>query len=116
LRQRNLECELEIIGLSEDIGRTRKVMLFRIIQELCNNILKHADARKVFIQMLQHGAEISLIVEDDGRGFDFHSTARTSHSLGLKNIESRVKFLKGAWDVDSVSGEGTTVMIRIPVK
>ncbi|PHN04797.1 tetratricopeptide repeat-containing sensor histidine kinase [Flavilitoribacter nigricans] len=115
LRQKGMNCELEIIGLSDDLGRPRKVMLFRIIQELCNNISKHAGASQVFIQLLQHGQEISLIVEDDGRGFNYQAIAGKTPSLGLKNIASRVKFLKGSWDVDSVPGEGTTVMIRIPL-
>lgn len=115
LRQQGMECELEIIGLTETIGQTQKVMTFRIIQELCNNISKHADATKVFIQLLQHGNEISLIVEDDGKGFDYANTVGHTVSLGLKNIESRVKFVKGSWEVDSVPGEGTTVMIRVPL-
>lgn len=115
LRQQGMECELEIIGLTETISQTQKVMTFRIIQELCNNISKHAGAAKVFIQLLQHGNEISLIVEDDGKGFDYANTVGHTASLGLKNIESRVKFVKGSWEVDSVPGEGTTVMIRVPL-
>lgn len=114
LRHSGLSCELEIIGLPEKMDQTRAVMLFRIVQELCQNISKHAGADKVFIQLLQHGTALSLIVEDDGRGFDYSQMRNNSPSLGLKNIESRVKFLKGSLDVDSVIGEGTTVMINIP--
>lgn len=116
LRQQDMACELEIIGLSEDIDRTRKIMIFRIVQELCNNISKHAKAQNVFIQLLQHGDEITLIVEDDGKGFNYQAVAGQTLSLGLRNIESRVKFLHGSWDVDSVPGEGTTIMIRIPIQ
>lgn len=115
LRQKDLDCELEIIGLQEEPDRTRANMIFRIVQELCNNISKHAGATKVFIQLLQHGNELSLIVEDDGKGFDLNQASGRSASLGLKNIESRVRFLEGSWDIDSVPGEGTTVMIRIPL-
>jgi signal transduction histidine kinase len=114
LRHSGLECELEIIGLPANMDQTRSIMLFRIIQELCQNISKHAKAEKVFIQLLGHGGELSLIVEDDGRGFSYQQIRENSPSLGLKNIESRVKFLKGSLEVDSVIGEGTTVMIRIP--
>lgn len=116
LRQQNITCELEIIGLDESLSRTRKVMLFRIVQELCNNISKHAQASQVFIQLLQHGEAITLIVEDDGQGFHAQSVDAKSPSLGLKNIESRVKFLQGSWDIDSVPGEGTTIMIQIPIR
>jgi signal transduction histidine kinase len=116
LRQQNMDCELEIIGLDETLSRTRKVMLFRIVQELCNNISKHAQARHIFIQLLQHGETINLIVEDDGQGFNYQTARAKSPSLGLKNIESRVKYLRGSWDVDSVPGEGTTVMIQIPIR
>ncbi|MCB0634598.1 MAG: sensor histidine kinase [Saprospiraceae bacterium] len=114
LRHSGLACELEIIGLPEDMDQTRSVMLYRIIQELCQNISKHAAAENVFIQLLGHGSELSLIVEDDGRGFDYNRVKGSSPSLGLKNIESRVKFLKGSLEVDSVIDEGTTVMIQIP--
>ena len=105
---------MEIIGLKEDLDKTKSSMLFRIVQELCNNISKHAAANKVFIQLLQHGNELSLMVEDDGKGFSYEA-AKEQRSLGLKNIESRVKFLKGDLDVDAVIGEGTTVMIRVPL-
>lgn len=116
LRQNGLVCELEMIGLEQEPDRTRKIMIFRIVQELCNNISKHAGARQVFIQLLKHQDTISLIVEDDGIGFDYEQyLAGGNTSLGLKNIESRVRFLKGSWEVDSVPGEGTTVMIRIPL-
>ncbi len=114
IRENGLECHLEWIGLeASDLDQTRSVMVFRILQELVNNILKHANAGEVLIQILAHQDEMIMVVEDNGRGF-VPETAAQKKSLGLKNIDARVRFLKGEWQIDSVPGEGTTVNIRFP--
>ncbi|GJM35937.1 MAG: hypothetical protein DHS20C18_49380 [Saprospiraceae bacterium] len=113
VQQQNLDCQLEIIGLENEPSQTVSVMLFRILQELTSNILKHAEAKQILIQLIQHQNEITLIVEDDGKGFDLKA-AYQKKSLGLKSIESRVKYLRGTLDIDSVIGEGTTVTVNVP--
>lgn len=114
LRQSEIECQLEMIGMDTLLPQTTEVMAFRIIQELTNNILKHAGARKVLIQLIQQDGELHLILEDDGEGFDLE-TALQKESLGLSSIKSRVKFLKGELDFDTAPGQGTTVTVRVPV-
>ena len=115
VRENGLDCHLETIGLDEDrLGQTRSVMVYRILQELVNNILKHAEAREVLIQLLVRQGEMMITVEDDGCGF-VPANAVRKKSLGLKNIEARVQFLKGEWQLDSVPGEGTTVNVRFVV-
>ena len=114
LRTDGLQCRFQCIGLEKAIPEPTAVMLFRIIQELSNNILKHARASNVLIQLIQKDEEIHLILEDDGIGFDLE-TARQQQSLGLASIESRVSFLSGELDIDTAPGQGTTVVVRAPL-
>jgi two-component system NarL family sensor kinase len=112
IRQQGLECDLEIIGLDPEhpLDPTREVMIYRIIQELCHNVVKHARATHLLLQVLHRNDRLTLIVEDNGTGFDV-AEARGKKGLGLASIESRVQFLQGKIEWDSVPGTGTTVVV-----
>lgn len=114
LKQNNINCNLEIVGMDKDPEQSKSVMIFRVLQELVNNILKHANAQNVLIQLLQADNGLSVIVEDDGVGFNY-ATAKQKKSLGLSSIESRIKYLQGNLDFDAVPGEGTTIAIWVPL-
>ena len=81
------------------------------MQELLQNIIKHAKASQVFIQLHSEAKAIRLMVEDNGKGFD---TSSQSKGMGLSNIEDRVKQMDGTLDIDSLMGRGTTVILEIP--
>lgn len=87
--------------------------LFKIIQELVTNIIKHAQARNVLIELIGDEKMLYLTVEDDGIGFDL--TDNASHRFGLNNIEARLSILGGTVSFDSQTGRGTTVMINVPI-
>ena len=87
-------------------------MIYRIIQELTHNFFKHAQATHLLLQLLYRDGRLTIIAEDDGKGFDLQQ-ARQKKGLGLSSIESRVQFLKGHIEWDSVPGEGTTVIIAV---
>jgi signal transduction histidine kinase len=87
--------------------------LFKIIQELVTNIIKHAQARNVLIELIADEKMLYLTVEDDGIGFDL--TDNASHRFGLNNIEARLSILGGTVSFDSQTGRGTTVMINVPI-
>ncbi|QLG47192.1 tetratricopeptide repeat protein [Costertonia aggregata] len=86
--------------------------LFKIIQELMTNTLKHANADKVDIHLSKIDDELSLLFEDNGEGFD---TSDTQDGIGFENMRSRVKGMKGNLNVDSTKHRGTVVSIEIPV-
>ena len=90
-----------------------QIAFYRIIQESLNNSLKHAQASQFIIQITESKYGIHLTVEDDGRGFDFESVD-TIHGLGMKSIESRVKYLGGTISLDSQIDQGTSIDIFIP--
>ncbi len=109
-----LKIELEIVGLNERLESTMETILFRVLQEIVNNIIKHSRATKVNIQLIRHEEELTLIVEDNGIGFDI--TKIKSDGIGLKNIQSRIEFLNGTVNFDSQPQKGTTVIIEVPIK
>lgn len=114
MRSLNYEVTLDINHLPESIEKTKQITIYRLIQEVLSNIRKHAEARSVFIQLFGHKNEIHLIIEDDGKGFNYEK-AVTNGGLGLKSINSRVEFLDGTIEWDSVENSGTTITINIPV-
>lgn len=110
-----LKIELQTIGLDQRLNQNTENILFRVLQEIVNNIIKHAQASHVSIQLIRHDNEIVLMVEDNGVGFDVKKI-NTFDGIGLKNIQSRVEYLNGTVDFDSQPGKGTTVNIQVPVE
>ncbi|WP_394747079.1 tetratricopeptide repeat-containing sensor histidine kinase [Spongiimicrobium salis] len=91
------------------LKKENETAIYRIIQELVNNSIKHAQATEALVQINNHGDRLSIVVEDNGKGFD---PERPSKGIGLQNIQSRVDFLKA--DLDLSSGpNGTTFSIEI---
>lgn len=102
---------VESIGMESRMDESKEVFVYRIIQEALNNIIKHAEATDVLVQLSETEEEYHFIVEDDGSGFD---PLQIESGLGLKSIQSRVDFLKGSLDIDTKEGVGTTLSWHIP--
>ena len=98
-------------GITQRIQKDYELTLYRITQELINNILKHADAKQVSLQIGQRDRKIILMIEDDGKGFD---TTSQKGGYGLHNLDIRAKLMKGTMTIDSRPGKGTSVLIEIP--
>jgi two-component system NarL family sensor kinase len=95
-----------------EIEQTASITIYRIIQELVNNIMKHAAAVQAVVQVNKINERISITVEDDGKGFNTELLKGTK-GIGWANIENRVEFLKGSLDVQSEQGKGTSVHIEM---
>jgi two-component system sensor histidine kinase DegS len=87
-------------------------MAYRIIQELLNNIQKHAKAQKAFVKIIFSAENIHVSVKDNGIGFN---TQNVSDGIGIKNIKARIKFLDAKYKLSS-SSNGTSFSMDIPVK
>ena len=96
------------------IDRTISITIYRIVQELINNTMKHAVAKNAIVQITKSGSQLSVTVEDDGKGFD-KIEIMNPIGMGWNNIKNRVKFLKGRLDVDSQIRKGTSVHIEINI-
>lgn len=112
LKEQGYSVTLEINNLPK-LETTKEVVIYRLVQEIFTNIIKHAEAKSILVQLIGHQNEINLLVEDDGKGFDYN-TSDTKGGYGLKNIKSRVEFLNGTINWDSELQKGTTININIP--
>ena len=111
--KRSLTIQLHTEGLDKSIDATLESVLYRVIQECVSNVIKHANAKTLDISITKSGNSIDATLEDDGNGFDY-ATAETDKGIGLRNIKSRIEFLKGEIDWHSGPGKGTLVTFRVP--
>jgi len=109
-----LKVQLLINEMGERLSGEKELQLYRIVQELVSNILKHAKAASATIQLNRQNSTLNLIVEDDGIGFDTDKANRKT-GMGMQNLQARVDQLNGTLHYDSGKGSGTTVSIDIPI-
>jgi PAS domain S-box-containing protein len=107
-----IECALQ--GFREtDVDRKFKLNIYRIVQEHLNNILKHANAMKITIGLVQKNKEVILNITDDGVGFDVHKKQK---GIGVENIKSRAASYKGTASIISQPGEGCILHVTFPIE
>lgn len=100
-------------GLDERLPSNTETVLYRVVQECVNNVIKHAEASSLDITLIKDDDDISITIEDNGKGFD-KSKAEYFKGIGLQNMLTRVKYLKGTIDWDTAPGRGTVVTIDVP--
>ncbi len=105
-------CTLNISGDLVGFSETISITAYRIVQESLTNIARYANAKKVYVGILQEENTLVLMVEDDGDGFD--STA-SNDGYGLTGMRERVEGLGGEFELDSAIGEGTRLVVRLPL-
>jgi two-component system NarL family sensor kinase len=115
IRNTHLQIELNTSGINGNIDGNMEIMIYRIVQECVNNTLKHAGATKLDISLINDDDGLHLTVEDNGKGFD-QATLLPDKGIGMKNIRTRTRYLKGTVDIDSRPGQGTLIAIYIPTK
>lgn len=99
-------------GMEQRLPADVETGIYRIAQEVVGNILKHARAHRVEVQLLRNKGSVVLIVEDDGVGID---PGRVGTGLGLQGLRDRARILKGSIDLSAREGSGTVVTLRVPV-
>ena len=102
-KERRLESHIEI-------------GLFRVAQEALNNVVKHAQASTVRVRIEFAPAGVTLVIEDDGRGFDASNEESPAGHFGLMGMRERLQLLQGKFMIKSNPGKGTKVMITAPLK
>jgi len=99
-------------GLDHKLENTVALTVYRLVQELLNNSIKHSKAKEILIQLTREESEFIIMVEDDGVGFDIEGVEK---GMGTENILSRVNYLKGDLSVHSEKGKGTTTLVTVPL-
>ncbi|MEE4255526.1 MAG: sensor histidine kinase [Bacteroidales bacterium] len=112
--QHGMDAFMEVVGPKNRLDENTEIMIYRMMQEIINNTLKHAEAKSVDMVMIVDENEINITYSDDGKGFDPDQTLKKK-TLGLQSIRSRVKFLSGLFSIKSEPGVGTVYRICIPI-
>jgi signal transduction histidine kinase/ligand-binding sensor domain-containing protein len=108
-----LQFSAHIVRLDGWLSKAAEINLFRVLQESVNNILKHAQATKAYLEIWREGDELRVTVRDNGRGYDVGSIPQ--RGLGLTSISERVRILGGTLTVTTAPGAGTMIELRIPL-
>ncbi|MEE9197385.1 MAG: sensor histidine kinase, partial [bacterium] len=119
LGDKGIRLALETSGFKDRLPPLVETTIFRVVQEAVTNIVRHSEANAARIQLERKNGRVSLLVEDDGRGFDptkvLHSPDR-ARAVGILGMEERISILGGHLHVDSRSGQGTQVRAEIPLE
>ena len=109
-----LSVKYQSMGMDTRVEKSAEIIIYRIIQELLNNTMKHAAATEAMVQLIKEDGRLSIIVEDNGKGFD-RAMLKNNNGAGLTNIQSRVDYLKGHLDIHAEQGKGTLVNIEFNI-
>ncbi|HEX8528427.1 MAG TPA: PAS domain S-box protein [Cytophagales bacterium] len=110
-----LRVSLNVKGAPFPLPKSLQLVLYRMAQELLQNLLKHAGATEAWVELGYQPGAISLAVRDNGRGFNLSQLREAGGGLGLRMIREQVDLLEGLLEMDTGSGEGTRIGIELPV-
>ena len=120
LSNHELSIELDYYGFEQRLPQVLEVAVFRMVQELVNNIMKHARAKRATIEVFKSGPAIEIIVRDNGIGFDTERPSRKGvgwhEGVGLISVRNRVTLLNGTLHIQSQPGKGTQIDIQLPTE
>jgi signal transduction histidine kinase/predicted ATPase len=108
-----LEVDLQILGYEHRIAEEIEVAVYRIGQELVQNVIKHASASAMRIQIILHQDSLNIIVEDNGKGMKKEEIV---FGLGFNTLQSKVDLFKGTFAIESQPGKGTMILVDLPLK
>ncbi len=108
------KASFQVYGEEKLLEDNANVMLFRIVQELINNIIKYAEADEVLLQLTYSNEWLNLTIEDNGIGFETNEVS-VQKGMGLKSIAFRTNYVGGNYEIDSRKGSGTLVSINVPL-
>jgi signal transduction histidine kinase len=109
-----MRLQYQSFGLEERMDQSVEIIVYRVIQELLNNALKHASATEALVQVMRRENRLSITVEDNGKGFDMRCL-EYNKGAGWTNIYNRVNYLKGKIDLSAQPGKGVSVNIELIV-
>jgi signal transduction histidine kinase len=115
----NLKIQCRLISPLKRLPPAVELNLFRIVQEAINNIEKYARAKSVKLGIRIQEDSVVLKIQDDGQGFDAKALKvgkKIRHGLGLTNMRERALSLGGTYEIESLPGRGTTIIVRVPLR
>ncbi len=109
-RSGNYKTSVQVEEQLPALGEDKTIILFRMIQEVVNNVIKHAAATEISLKAVQQNGKLLIVLMDNGNGFD---TGATTHGAGLSNLASRARMINATLELKSQPGEGTSVVISM---
>lgn len=109
-----ININLSTHGFNQRLEQNIEISVFRILLEIVNNVVKHARASEIIVQFVQFENHLNMTIEDNGIGFDLERSRQ--NGIGIRNILSRVEYMKGSCSIDTSKGYGTTYSINLPGK
>lgn len=111
------QTELEVNGTEQTVGTTQQLLIYRIVQEAINNIIKHARATSVYVLLFYQHDRVQVIVRDNGIGMNSmqKNLEGFAKGAGIRNMENRAKLMKGEFVIESAPSTGTSVCVSIPL-
>ncbi|HEX4850066.1 MAG TPA: ATP-binding protein, partial [Puia sp.] len=110
----NIKIDLYVVK-DIHVPKEKEIHIFRMIQEIIHNTIKHAHAKNLQIGLSEEDKSLLLLAKDDGIGFDVEKEKEASSGLGLKSLESRCEILQGILSLESRAGFGTNYFVKIPI-
>jgi signal transduction histidine kinase len=115
-KTKRFETEISVLGTKRKLGYEIEIVLFRIVQEVLNNALKHSKAKNIDIRLQYLPTDFELTVKDDGKGFDLQNIKlenMASSGAGLRNMQRRIELIGGKCTINSMIGKGTEVLLKL---
>ena len=109
-----LQINLSVTGIHEKLSSSIEIVVYRVIQECVNNVIKHSKADRLDIAIIKDIDGLNVTIEDNGSGFNL-SNLNHAKGIGMRNIRTRIEYLKGSLDIDTKPGKGTLIAFNIPI-
>jgi two-component system NarL family sensor kinase len=113
-RAAGINIKFHYLGFIGDLDKNLSLMLYRTIQELIQNAVKHSDGKQLLVQLSYHDTILSITIEDDGKGFDYGD--EKINGTGLQNIRHNITNINGQFNIRSVNGKGTSICIEVSIE
>jgi len=109
-----LQINLSVTGIHEKLSSSIEIVVYRVIQECVNNVIKHSKADRLDIAIIKDIDGLNVTIEDNGSGFNLSNLSHAK-GIGMRNIRTRIEYLKGSLDIDTKPGKGTLIAFNIPI-
>jgi signal transduction histidine kinase len=115
LNQNCINIKFQTVNFEQIENKNLNINIYRIIQELLTNVIKHAKSSEVLLQLSKFENKVQISIEDNGIGFDYNSTKLNS-GVGLSNIKQRINLYNGNIVIDSKLNLGTSIYIELKIE
>jgi signal transduction histidine kinase len=111
------EAHVQFIPVAQELklSKSLEITVYRIIQEMLLNFIKHAFATEIVLQLIGDANHLSITYEDNGKGFDYRKELKKKNAIGLKKIKQRVELFNGKIQFDSIENRGTIITIDLKI-